>query len=169
MTTRRPGRAASRGTAAFAVVAVAVLLALVWWAGRDGDAGAGTGSGATTVAAATPTATTTATRRPSAAPPPARDRGTLPVVRESDLPVEARETLDLIAAGGPFPYDRDGATFQNRERLLPRHPPGWYREYTVPTPGEDDRGARRIVTGRDGTAYWTDDHYGSFSVIEEEP
>lgn len=81
------------------------------------------------------------------------------------LPPEAHETLALIAAGGPFPYRQDGAVFQNRERLLPDRPMGHYREYTVRTPGEDDRGARRIVTGADGERYWTDDHYDSFRWI----
>lgn len=84
------------------------------------------------------------------------------------LPPEARETVRLIAVGGPFPYDRDGTVFQNRERLLPSRPRGHYREYTVPTPGSRDRGARRIVTGGDPPVefYYTDDHYRSFRRIE---
>ncbi|MBN8727217.1 MAG: ribonuclease [Xanthomonadales bacterium] len=61
------------------------------------------------------------------------------------LPPEAANTLELIARGGPFPYRQDGAVFQNRERRLPQAPRGTYREYTVPTPGARDRGARRIV------------------------
>jgi ribonuclease T1 len=94
----------------------------------------------------------------------------LPWIAESALPREARETLALIDAGGPFPYPgRDGATFENREGLLPPAPRGSYQEYTVPTPGEDDRGPRRIVVGDgDGPApdfFWTDDHYGSFSRV----
>jgi ribonuclease T1 len=86
-------------------------------------------------------------------------------VPASALPVEARRTLRLIDQGGPFPYERDGSIFGNVERILPRRPSGWYREYTVPTPGETDRGARRIVAGRDGTRYYTADHYGSFVVV----
>jgi ribonuclease T1 len=84
------------------------------------------------------------------------------------LPVEARETLELIATRGPFPYDRDGTVFQNRERHLPERPEGYYREYTVPTPGERDRGARRIVTGGDPPEvyYYTDDHYETFRRLE---
>lgn len=84
------------------------------------------------------------------------------------LPVEARQTLRLIAAGGPFPYDRDGMTFQNRERRLPTQPPGYYREYTVLTPGSSDRGARRIVSGGNPPVefYYTDDHYRSFRQVE---
>ena len=89
----------------------------------------------------------------------------LPIVQVSDLPPEAAETLDLIDAGGPFPEDRDGVTFENREDLLPDHPLGYYKEYTVPTPGSDDRGARRIVVGEDGELYYTGDHYSSFSRI----
>ena len=89
----------------------------------------------------------------------------MPVVRVSDLPPEAAEVLTLIEAGGPFPYRQDGATFQNREGLLLPADPGYYREYTVPTPGEDDRGARRIVSGADGERYWTADHYDSFAWI----
>ena len=82
-----------------------------------------------------------------------------------DLPPELAATLALIDAGGPFPYPQDGSTFQNREGLLPERPKGHYREYTVPTPGEDRRGARRIVTGADGERYWTADHYASFAWI----
>ncbi len=84
------------------------------------------------------------------------------------LPPEAVETLRLIATDGPFPYDRDGATFQNREGRLPERPRGYYREYTVRTPGEGDRGARRIVTGGDPPTdfYYTDDHYRSFRRLD---
>ena len=84
------------------------------------------------------------------------------------LPAEARQTLRLIQAGGPFPYDRDGATFQNREGRLPAQPPGYYREYTVLTPGSSDRGARRIVSGGNPPVefYYTDDHYRSFRQVE---
>lgn len=84
------------------------------------------------------------------------------------LPAEAWQTLRLIEAGGPFPYDRDGAHFQNREQRLPARPSGYYREYTVRTPGSSDRGARRIVSGGDPPVefYYTDDHYRSFRRIE---
>lgn len=80
------------------------------------------------------------------------------------LPPEARPVLAAIARGGPFEYRQDGGVFQNRERRLPARPRGYYREYTVDTPGSDDRGARRIVTGGDPpTEYWyTADHYRSF-------
>jgi ribonuclease T1 len=84
-----------------------------------------------------------------------------------DLPPEARRTLALIDAGGPFPYARDGSVFRNRERLLPSRPGGYYREYTVQTPGARDRGARRIVAGKGGERYYTADHYRSFMRIRE--
>lgn len=87
-------------------------------------------------------------------------------VRLADLPPEAAATLALIRRGGPFPHDRDGTVFFNREKLLPEAPRGSYREYTVPTPGLDHRGARRIVAHRAGSTYYTDDHYRSFSRIE---
>jgi ribonuclease T1 len=87
--------------------------------------------------------------------------------KATDLPREARETLALIKAGGPFPYARDGAVFGNREGLLPKRSRGYYREYTVKTPGAKDRGQRRIVAGRSGEFYYTDDHYRSFRRIIE--
>ncbi|MBD0419516.1 ribonuclease N [Streptomyces sp. TRM S81-3] len=96
--------------------------------------------------------------------PPSWAEG-MATVRESELPAEARETLRLIDAGGPFPYERDGAVFGNFEGLLPRHERGYYREYTVRTPGSRDRGARRIVTGRHDETYYTDDHYDSFRAV----
>jgi ribonuclease T1 len=88
-------------------------------------------------------------------------------VKKEQLPREARETIDLIRKGGPFPYPRDGVVFGNREQLLPARERGWYREYTVRTPGERSRGARRIVSGRDGMMYYTEDHYRSFRRILE--
>lgn len=89
------------------------------------------------------------------------------LVEKKQLPREALETIGLILKGGPFPYPKDGATFGNREKLLPPRERGWYREYTVTTPGARDRGARRIVAARDGTLYYTDDHYRSFRRIRE--
>ena len=89
-------------------------------------------------------------------------------IAAAQLPPEARETLRLIDAGGPFPYRRDGIVFQNREGRLPEQPRGHYREYTVPTPGSADRGARRIVTGGKPPSvfYYTADHYKTFRRIE---
>lgn len=88
----------------------------------------------------------------------------------TELPREAQRTEQLIRAGGPFPYAKDGTAFGNRERLLPRRERGYYREYTVPTPGSRNRGARRIVCGgvevrQPEACYYTDDHYASFRRI----
>lgn len=87
------------------------------------------------------------------------------------LPPEAIATLKLIERGGPFPHRQDGTVFQNRERLLPQKPRGYYREYTIPTPGAGNRGARRWVTGGNPPEvfYYTDDHYRSFRTIELKP
>jgi ribonuclease T1 len=105
--------------------------------------------------------------------PPALARGDAPaaaVAAETavaELPGEARETIALIRTGGPFPYPRDGAVFGNFEKLLPARARGYYLEYTVRTPGAKDRGARRIVAGKGGELYYTDDHYQSFRSIKE--
>jgi ribonuclease T1 len=92
----------------------------------------------------------------------------LPEVKASQLPREARDTLALIARGGPYPYSRDGVVYSNFEKILPARPSGYYHEYTVPTPGSSDRGARRIVAGKQGDSYYTDDHYASFRFIRED-
>lgn len=85
----------------------------------------------------------------------------------ADLPPEARQTLQLIKQGGPFPHRRDGVVFGNFERLLPIKPRGYYREYTVPTPGLRHRGARRIIAGGEAEYYYTGDHYQTFWRIRE--
>ena len=108
----------------------------------------------------------------------AREQATRVPVGEvalADLPREARDTLVLIKKGGPYSYRKDGSTFGNREGHLPRRPRGYYTEYTVRTPRERDRGARRIVAGKGdsgdpatgGEYYYTDDHYNSFRRIRE--
>ena len=84
-----------------------------------------------------------------------------------ELPSEARTTLELIEKGGPFPYQRDGAVFGNFERRLPLRKRGYYREFTVPTPGRRDRGARRIVAGDNGECYYTENHYLTFRKIRK--
>lgn len=90
-------------------------------------------------------------------------------IRVAELPPEARSVLATIRAGGPFPYRRDGIVFGNRERLLPPRERGWYTEYTVPTPGARDRGARRLVVGGEPRAlrevWYTADHYASFRRV----
>ena len=93
------------------------------------------------------------------------------VVLIAELPPEARHTLQLIRQGGPFPYEKDGAIFGNYERLLPKQNRGYYREFTVRTPGARNRGARRIITGGElnnpRELYYTEDHYASFRRIQE--
>ena len=83
------------------------------------------------------------------------------------LPPEVAATVELIERGGPFPFPQnDGGVFHNFEQLLPAEPDGYYREYTVPTPSSTDRGERRIVTGRNGEFWYTDDHYESFERVD---
>ncbi|MBC8638715.1 ribonuclease [Caballeronia sp. EK] len=100
-----------------------------------------------------------------------RKRDGLATVQIAQLPRQAVATLRLIETGGPFPYEKDGVVFGNRERLLPRHPRGYYHEYTVPTPRARDRGARRIVCGgpkkQVDDCYYTDDHYATFKRIAD--
>ena len=91
----------------------------------------------------------------------------IPEVRAAELPLEARATLALIRKGGPFPYAKDGAVFGNREGMLPRQKRGYYREYTVKTPHERTRGARRIIWGAGGEFYYTEDHYNHFRRIKD--
>jgi ribonuclease T1 len=149
---------APTGTAAAAPVASATATAPV----------------AAATATATPQARPTATpvRRPTATPtagglaiatplPGYR----MPAIRVDRLPPEAHDTMRLIARNGPFPYRQDGVVFENRERLLPARPSGYYHEYTVKTPGSPDRGARRLIRGGQNELYYTDDHYDSFRRV----
>ena len=91
----------------------------------------------------------------------------IPEVAVAELPEQALQTIALIRKGGPFPYERDGIVFGNFEKLLPEKERGYYREYTVSAPGLKSRGAWRIVAGRGGELYYTDDHYQSFRRIKE--
>ncbi|MFD7555618.1 ribonuclease domain-containing protein [Streptomyces sp. NPDC059835] len=100
----------------------------------------------------------------SAAPAPSWAKG-LATVRADVLPQQARDVLVLIDKGGPYPYRQDGAVFGNFEKALPKQKRGYYHEFTVKTPGEPDRGARRIVTGQGGEFYYTDDHYDTFKAV----
>ena len=131
------------------VVLLAALVEVQWWAERSPEEPS---------SAPTTASETTEAREPAARWP-------------AFLPREAVATLEAIERGGPFPYDRDGSVFQNRERLLPEQPRGYYREYTVVTPGSRDRGARRIVAGGQppDAYYYTDDHYRSFRRVEARP
>ena len=159
------------------LVALWLVLGNATGDGEGGAAGSSTTASSSSRSATSSAATSSSTRRPT---PSSTGRTTpssptgertpdsgLPTIAASELPREGRETLRLIHRGGPFPYDRDGITFQNRERILPAQPRGYYAEYTVPTPGESDRGARRLVAGDDGDVYFTDDHYRSFRQVEE--
>jgi ribonuclease T1 len=117
---------------------------------------------------ASPPATSAGTGSSSgAALAPSSPTTGMKTVKVSALPPEAVRTLELIAAGGPYPYSKDGVTFQNREGLLPKKPSGFYHEFTVETPGSSDRGARRIISGDDGSRFYTSDHYGSFREVIE--
>lgn len=141
--------------ALLAVLALALLAAYLLGGAGSGTEQASGGQPATARSTTTSTMTSTTTSH-------------LPWVAESALPAQARQTLALIRAGGPYPYPRnDDQTFGNREGRLPQRASGYYREYTVPTPGSPDRGARRIIVGRDGDMYFTDDHYESFRRIQE--
>ncbi|WP_019429908.1 ribonuclease domain-containing protein [Limnohabitans sp. Rim47] len=105
---------------------------------------------------------------------PATSAQTSPTLSVTDLPREGQETYQLIRKGGPFPHEKDGTVFGNRERILPRETRGFYREYTVRTPGVKHRGARRIVCGgqvsrNPQTCYYTQDHYASFRMIVDKP
>ncbi|MEI2779237.1 MAG: ribonuclease domain-containing protein [Tetrasphaera sp.] len=172
------------------LVGVALCVALLWWGfGRDsggtatpqpshsavwvpssgtpGTSGPGSATSTSTASASPKTASTTTSAPGSATRQSATPESGLATIAESQLPAEAQRTLALIRAGGPYPYAADDDVFENRERILPRRQRGYYREYTVQTPGSDDRGARRIVSGADADRYYTDDHYDSFRQIEE--
>lgn len=140
----------SRSRATVLVAAVVVAVAAAWWVVAAGEGA--------------PSHETQATLTTGSGGAVDAESG-LRWIAAAALPPEGRATLALIASGGPFPYDRDGTEFRNRERILPDEPRGYYREYTVVTPGSDDRGARRIVAGAGAERYYTDDHYASFRRI----
>ena len=142
------------------------LVAIMWFVNRTPT----TSQQSRTSAQPTATLDRSRTAQPKPTKPPVRaqtDEFGIAYISLDELPPEALDTLDLIERGGPFPYSKDGATFGNRERLLPRKASGYYQEYTVETPGENDRGARRIVAGDGGELYYTDDHYASFRRIQQ--
>ncbi|MFN8013211.1 MAG: ribonuclease domain-containing protein [Dermatophilaceae bacterium] len=133
------------------LVVAALVVSLWWWTGHRSTK-------------SLPRPTSIVATPDSRAATPASGLAT---IEESRLPSQARDTLALIRDGGPYPYRQDDGVFGNREGLLPRQPSGYYREYTVVTPGSDDRGPRRIISGADGDRYWTADHYASFRQIKE--
>ncbi len=135
------------------LLVVLAVAAAQWWLDRGDPASSVESDGSHSQAASEPDAV-----------PASRGASRYP----SFLPPEAIDTLELIERGGPFPYARDGSVFQNRERRLPAQPSGYYREYTVRTPGSHDRGARRIVSGGNPPEvyFYTDDHYQAFRRVE---
>lgn len=146
-----------RAAAVFGALLAGLLLVLTGCSTGAGGKGSSDGS-------RPPGGSAVATRSPGASAVPGRSKG-MPAVAVRELPSQARDTLRLIDAGGPFPYPKDGAVFGNHERLLPRQPRGHYHEYTVRTPGSRDRGARRLITGESHETYYTDDHYRTFQAV----
>jgi len=143
-----------------AVLLAVVVGALVSACGNSparGTATYGPGAGAGSGAIPTPSDAT--------ALAPASPVSGLRTMLVAQLPKEGVDTLRLIAKGGPYPFSKDGVTFSNREGLLPKHKDGWYHEFTVITPGSNDRGARRVIAGDDGGRFYTDDHYASFREV----
>jgi ribonuclease T1 len=143
-----------------ALAGLAVMLVLLLWTGGNGPSRGGDDARSSSTPTTSPTtsATTSSTSSTSRSA-----GGAVPL---GSLPREAAATYRLIQQGGPFPFDRDGVVFHNAEGHLPARPRGYYHEYTVPTPGSPDRGARRIVVGDGGEVYYTGDHYRSFVRVE---
>jgi len=108
----------------------------------------------------------TQTRQPTQTKQPEQTQRIDEIVRDAEERATLRKTLELIARSGPFPYRNDGTVFANRERRLPQQERGYYREYTVVTPGVPNRGARRVVRGNGGETYYTRDHYRTFARID---
>ncbi|BAJ28342.1 putative guanyl-specific ribonuclease [Kitasatospora setae KM-6054] len=173
------------GLVAVVLLGIAAAVAALLNGGKDPDGASGAAKPASAPASVTPStaaasAAASATRsgatggpKPSApAKSPTAQAGWVPTdaaladVCRGRLPAQALDTLGLIARGGPYPYRSDGIVFENRENRLPRQGSGYYHEFTVVTPGSDDRGTRRIVTGGAGEQYWTADHYASFQEID---
>jgi ribonuclease T1 len=161
------GRTARIISGLLALAAAAVLL--IANGGDDNSGGGTTTLGLPTVS--TPQIPTTETSGlPPADTTTAPTGPNTPQTGGAEIPADQRaaigEVLKLIDAGGPFPNEQDGTVFSNREGLLPSQPSGYYHEYTVPTPGSPDRGARRLVTGQGGEVHYTSDHYRSFTQID---
>ena len=157
---------ASRPASSLVTAAVVLVVALLaaWWQARDAAA-------PTEAPRAAPTEAPRAAPPPiAAAPPPiaaapAPARLDLAAIGDPDERAAIVAVAMAIDRGGPFTYRKDGAVFENREARLPKQPRGYWREYTVPTPDEDDRGARRLVAGQRHELRYTRDHYRSFVVI----
>ncbi|MEP7160772.1 MAG: ribonuclease domain-containing protein [Dermatophilaceae bacterium] len=179
----KPWSPATRRVAWVVVVVVAVVTAWLLVRGLGSDGGTPEASNALSSATSSSRSLASAKASPkAAASASSRARATTrstsgaraidwPTCDAAGLPEQARRTASLIHSGGPFPYLRnDGVTFRNAERLLPAQADGYYREYTVTTPGSPDRGTRRIITGGDPPTdppdwYYTADHYQSFCRV----
>lgn len=150
------------------LLAAVVLLGLWAWSKRVDNPDAVPTAPTTQSAPAAPAAGAPAAPPRADTAPVATVERAAPAAYPDFLPAEAHPVLDAIARGGPYRYRQDGGVFQNRERRLPAQPRGYYHEFTVDTPGSDDRGARRIITGGNPPVeYWyTDDHYRSFRRFE---
>ncbi len=149
-----------------ALIGLIVLVLAGWFVkdGISGDDSKSTSAPASSSASAKPSGETGANRAKGKV---AGEESGLPVKPLTGLPPQASETWGLIKAGGPYPYPRnDDVLFQNREKVLPAKASGYYREYTVKTPGSPDRGARRLVRGTGKELYYTEDHYKSFVVVD---
>jgi ribonuclease T1 len=154
-----------RGRSVGAAVATVLLALFGAWLVQGQSSPAGNERPSARPGVASPRAQPSAVEVTTSVSPAPTPADGIPVVDHADLPEEAHRTIALIGSGGPFPYEQDGDVFGNREQLLPLHAYGYYREYTVDTPGSDDRGARRIVAGSSGELYYTDDHYESFRRV----
>ncbi len=139
-----------------------VVLLIGWSAGQRQDRRPL--STPTTTLQVTPRAVAT-DRAPVSTASGSRSAASGKTIAYDDLPSGGRRTLYLIDEGGPYPYRQDNSIYQNRNRALPSRVRGYYREYTVKTPDSPDRGARRIIVGQDGTAYYTADHYDTFRRV----
>jgi ribonuclease T1 len=159
--------ASGKSTAKLAVVAVVALLVgigVTLALNRGGKADSAATQATTTAPTSRSTAIGSSTTK-SKTTAPKSDYATIKV---SALPPEGRTTLKLIASNGPFPFAKnDGVVFSNFEKVLPAQPKGYYHEYTVITPGASNRGTRRIVTGKSGEQYYTNDHYKTFKIVVE--
>jgi ribonuclease T1 len=159
--------ASGKSTAKLAVVAVVALLVgigVTLALSRSGKADSAATQATTTAPTSRSTAIGSSTTK-SKTTAPKSDYATIKV---SALPPEGRTTLKLIASNGPFPFAKnDGVVFSNFEKVLPAQPKGYYHEYTVITPGASNRGTRRIVTGKSGEQYYTNDHYKTFKIVVE--
>ena len=165
MIRRRPTDPRVLAVLRLAAIAVCLLLCGCSLLPEPARTGAQTPTRVPRAATTTPPQRTISTPAPQPTRTSARPIDGFDTIAPDQLPAQARQTLALIAQGGPFPYRQDGAVFQNRERLLPRQPNGYYHEYTVETPESDDRGARRIITGAAGEIFYTSDHYASFVQV----